>query len=369
MPKQTKKASDDPFDIKPDCLFFSDLHLHDRQEFGRVDPDTGLGTRLLEGLNILKQIRTILNDHQEINYVYHLGDVFELKDRVPNHVLIEFKKQLRNILKYSQFYSLMGNHDFNLPDYPLLSVFETDKNFHFLNKPTVFFGNTKSIIYIVPFQRNWEDFKWEWIVAHETKPKPQVILLHQEIPGGAYETGKVVPGHFDLKVDPNILYLSGHLHRPQKVGPIQYLGSPYQTKFTNDNGERYIWLYNSRSRELRPLKLEYSKFISVGYYDFGFPRKDTWWDTIANGNYIRIVGEVEKENFDPDSKKKISVALEKAGAKAVVFNIKIKRQEQIEIQNDLIDDRSVIQKYAEEHHGDLSSSALIKVGVDIYESL
>lgn len=361
-----RKQLDNPFSIEPDCLFFSDFHLHERKEFSRIDPITGLNTRLTEGLNILDQIIEIIDKHH-INSIYHLGDVFELKDRVPNHIIIEFQTRLLAITSKHRFFSLLGNHDFNLPNYPILSIFESGNNdFNFINKP----GSIDSSLYVIPFQRNWEDFKREWKKAHEFPIS--ILLIHQDIPGGVYETGKSIGGVWDLETDPGILYLAGHLHKPQKVHGIQFLGSPYPTKFLpQDDGDYYIWLYNSKTKQLRPLQLNYSKFISLNYYELDYPNYPIDFKEIIQDNYVRIVGEVNKEDIDPKIKKDIKINLEKLGAKAVIFNIKIKQQSQTKIESKTLEggDKEIISQYAKENVSDLDVKRLIDVGMGVYEGL
>ncbi len=358
---------EDPFDIDPDFLFFSDLHLHDRKEFSRVDPGTGLNSRLTEGLNILDQILEIC-EQTPIQTAYFLGDIFERKDNIPNHVLIEFQKRLEMFTKIGvPLRCLLGNHDFNLPNYPILSIFKSKSYFDFIDKP-VHIPCTGMTIYFIPFQQDWEDFKRIWKDAH--RENPNIICMHQELPDGTYESGKSIAGVWDLKINPNIIYLSGHLHRPQKVHGIQYLGSPYPTKFLpNDDGNYYIWFYNSKTKQIKPHRLNYSKFVNLKWYEFEGPIDNQQLKEIVNGNYVRIVGEVLKEDIEPKSKKFVKETLEKLGAKAVIFNIKIKQQTPIEISETSVeDDKTIITNYAKKNAGGLDSNKLIKMGVEIYES-
>lgn len=383
MTKLLRRKIENPFDINPDTIFFSDLHLHDRKEFSRVDPETGLNVRLLEGLNILDQIKKILIENLAIKEVKYLGDIFELKDRIPNHILIEFRRKLDEMLSESEqhpfFYALEGNHDFNIPKYPTLDIFKGDSRFTFISGPsqyrTIIYGNNRTVTdrkltYFIPFQRNWEDFKKEWIIAHDQKVKPDVICLHQEIPGAIYETGKIVSGIWDLKTDPDILYLSGHLHKSQKVHGIQFLGSPYPTKFLpKDDENYYIWLYNSQTKQLRSLQLNYSKFITLNWHELDNHNSKSLGE-IVQGNYIRVVGEIFKEDYDSKDKKYLKNEMEKLGAKVVIFNIKIKHPSQSEISETLIEnDDEIIKDYAEKNRGSLELKKLIQVGLDTYESI
>jgi hypothetical protein len=378
MTKLSKKVSDvkingrpakssDPFNINPDSIFFSDLHLHDRQEFTRLDPTTGLNFRLLEGLLILEQLHQICKKHK-IKRVYHLGDIFELKDKIPNHVLKEFRIRLLDLgfdVDFVLF--LLGNHDYNIPTYSTLDVFKKEGKFELIDKSI-----NLDIGYFIPFQRDWGDFKIEWKKAHEAKPKPKLICIHQEIEGAEYESGKKAVGIWDLKTDPDILYLSGHLHKPQKVHGIQFLGSPYPTKFDKYDGDYYIWLYNSKTRMLAPYQLNYSKFISLEWYGLENTSFVNLKD-VVNGNYIRIVGEVSKEDCSPKDKKYLKDELEKLGTKAVIFDVKFKQeQSQSKISKELVDDdQGIIRQHAKNNveGTNLELKRLIETGERVYESI
>jgi DNA repair exonuclease SbcCD nuclease subunit len=355
---------DDPFSINPDYLFFSDLHLHDRKDLSQIDPNTGLNTRLAEGLGVLDQIIDICKNHPSIRIIFHLGDIFERKDNVPNQILIEFKNRLKIIRDNLDipFYSLKGNHDFSLPNYPTLFLFG---DVSFINVPMLLPNYEISFI---PYQTKWEQFEEAWIKTHKTKPS--IICIHQDIPGGVYETGKLIIGEWTLKTDPNILYLSGHLHRPQKVHGIQFLGSPYQVRFSDEQQERYIWLYNNKSKQLKQFQLNSAKFVSLNYYDLNDGPAFDGIEDAVKGNYVRIIGDVNREDYDQQTKKNLKTNLEQMGAKVVIFQIKIKKQSQIEIQDKITDDLDIICDYAQKNVVEgLDVSKLIKKGQEIYESL
>lgn len=351
----------DPFGIEPDCLFFSDLHLHDRQEFRRVDPDTGLNVRLTEGLWILEQILTLIRKH-DIRFVFHLGDIFELKDKVPNHVLKEFRNRLEEIKREAIVTSLLGNHDYNIPNYTTLDLFDGGDKFLLVTEPQDLWAG-----YFIPYQRKWEDFKEMWAEAHKAKPK--LICMHQEIAGSEYESGKKAAGIFDLHTDPKILYLSGHMHKPQRIHGIQYLGSPYPTKFDTYKGDYFVWLYNSKTQALKRLRLDYSKFISL---DWNKIYKKEEMKKLVSGNYVKVVGEVRREDIDKESKESFKREAEGFGAKAVIFNVKIKSSSsQSKIEKDLVgDDISIINQFAKDNlkESGLEERRLIETGVRAYEN-
>lgn len=357
-----KPTSDNPWSIDPDTLLFSDLHLYDRPEFKRVDPTTGLNVRLQEGLNVLDQITTIVAENaKRLSTVVCLGDAFEQKDRIPTHVLLNFRDALTRILKVTIHYAhLMGNHDYNLLQYPTLEVFNNYENFWFIKEPE---AHWHPYLACIPYQRDPNEFKRIWEEFYND-PKIRIVLMHQLTPGVKYETGKAVPGSFGLKTRNDVLYLSGDAHMPQNVNGIQYLGSPYQIRFSDEGQLRYVWLMNSETLELRPLELQCSKFLSVDVHSSIEPEK-------VENNYIRITGEVEPGEFDTKARNGMREMLEQNGAKAVVFNLKIRRQSQTKVPDNIVDnDEAVIRKYAVENLTEgLQLTKLIETGVKVYTEL
>lgn len=350
-----------PFDISPDSLILSDLHLHERKEFEHVDEITGLNSRLVEGLNILRQIIDILKSHPEIKWVYSLGDLFELKDKIPSHLLIECQCLLSEIERRNISHTaLLGNHDFGLPQYPIAKLF-----------PMCLITESQMITRIdgvrtgfIPYQRDFDSFLAE--LKKINSQNPHIVFFHQEIPGVEYETGRKVPGIMDSHLFiPGTLYISGHVHKCSSVGQVQYVGSPYQIRFSDENQSRFIWLLNSKTRKLAPIKLHYPEFKSLNILSFS-----EWEEEGVAGNYIRVVGDVPASQWDPKIKKEIKEKLEKEGAKGVSFQVNVIRQHQSQIPPEMVeDDDSIINLYVKNNIGEseLNLDELVRVGLEIFK--
>lgn len=354
----------DPFSIDPDVLIFSDLHLHERKEFRQIDETTGLNTRLLEGLNILDQIIDVVREHN-IKVVKFLGDVFELKDRIPSHYLIEFKKRIEALSGWSDLTFLIGNHDFNLPKYPVIEVF----NEVIVGEPCVYEESIGNIAYI-PFQRSMEDFWKVWTAFLNLEPN--IVFFHQEFPGAIYDSGKTISGSRNLlgMFRPGTLYFSGHLHNHQKVGPINFVGNPYHKTFSDEGTKKYVWLLNSKTKKTAPLKLKYPEFISFDIND-----AEMWSGECPNppkisGNYIRVAGEAEAYEWPPENRKALREFFLAQGAKGFSNQAKLKRHHQVEIPEEKIgDDASIIQLFAEKSFSNsgLDMERLVRIGQELFE--
>ena len=352
-----------PFDIRPDSMVVSDPHLHERKEFDRVDPETGLNIRLVEGLSIFRQVAVILREHPEINYLYFLGDLFELKDKVPNHILLEFQKVLAEIDNGGvNIVFLLGNHDFNLPQYPTAKLFDLQ----LIDQPTFLRRKDGVGIAFLPYQRDFETFVeyWKELNAHD----PSLFFFHQELPGVEYETGRKIGGLFPQSLFySDTLYISGHIHKHQTVGRALYVGSPYQTKFSDEGQTRYVWLLNGKSKKVAPIKLHYPEFKSIDVQEIdGAITTEN-----VGGNYIRVVGEVPSSQWDTQIRKEIKEELEKAGAKGISFQVQVVKQRQTQIPADKVDDdESIIRIYVDQNDlegNGLDKNEMLEIGLSLFE--
>jgi DNA repair exonuclease SbcCD nuclease subunit len=367
MKKLLKVPLSSPFDIQPDSIVFSDLHLHERKEFDRVDDLTGLNTRLVEGIEIVKQIIDILNAHPEIRYIYFLGDPFELKDKVPNHILIEFQNLMDKIEQTgAKLTAVLGNHDFNLPKYPTIKLFDL----HLVIDTQTYTRDDGVKLGFIPFKRNLEDFIIDLKKVNDQNP--DIVFFHQELPGVSYETGKKIGGIFPQTLfNSNSLYISGHIHKHQTVGKALYVGSPYQTKFSDEGQTRFIWLLNGKTKKYAPIKLHYPEFKSLDIQTHkGTILSETSLESIS-GNYIRVVGEIEASQWDLQTRKEVKAMLERAGAKGVSFQVQIVKQRQAQIPADKVDDdKSIIRLFVDNNFNDsnLDKNEILKIGIELFET-
>lgn len=294
-------------------LFFADLHLHERKEFNSLDGE--IGSRLKEGISILEQIAMIVKQ-QNIQHVVFLGDVFELKDRVPNHIQIAFGEALHTI--DAMVYFLVGNHDFKIKKYPNVKVLALGDMITLVERPRcIYIGDVQ--VGFIPFYRDYEDFKKAWIRLHESNRKMDIVCFHQFIPGISYSSGHKIPGRFDLELREGTQYISGHLHQACKVmgDRIQYLGSPYQVTFGEAGEDKFIYLFDTTTKKFNPHQLQYPQFKVVNIHE------ELTRDFVAN-HYIKLTGELT-----PDQRELVNVTKARLlafGAAGVTTDIRYMRE-------------------------------------------
>ena len=181
-----------------------------------------------------------------------------------------------------------------------------------------------------------------------------------------YETGRKVVGSFPQNfLRQKTLYISGHIHKSQKVNQILFVGSPYQTKFSDEGQTRSIWILNSKTKEYAPIKLRYPEFRTIDIQTY----KEQASSENVSGNYIRVVGEVDASQWDVQARKEVKNELEKLGAKGISFQVQIIKHRQVQIPTDKIeDDQAIIKLFVENNFGksQLNKEELLKVGMDLF---
>lgn len=295
-----------------EILFFADMHLHERKEFNRMEGE--LGSRLLEGIHILDQIASVVKERQ-IQNVICLGDIFELKDRVPNHIQIAFGEALHAI--DAHVYILLGNHDFKIKKYSTLKVMELGDMITLVDRPKLL--NIQGVrIGFIPYFREFQDFSKAWERLHMAHTM-DLVCFHQFIPGISYKSGMKIPGKFDLTLAKGTRYISGHLHQACYVldDRVHYLGSPYQVNFGESGENKFIYLYQPNTSVFHAKQLKYPEFKTIDI--FNELEKDA-----ISGNYIKLVG-----NLTPDQRNVVAETKAKYlkyGARGVTTNITYMRE-------------------------------------------
>ena len=273
-----------------------------------------LGSRLLEGIHILDQIADVVKE-RKIQNVICLGDIFELKDRVPNHIQIAFGEALHAI--DAHVYILLGNHDFKIKKYSTLKVMELGDMITLIERPRML--NIEGVnIGFIPYFREFQDFAKAWTRLHASHTM-DIVCFHQFLPGITYKTGHKIPGAFDLELQNGSKYLSGHLHQACSVleNKVQYLGSPYQVTFGEGNEDKFIWLYDTDTSSLEPIQLFYPEFKTIDIFN-ELNQED------VQEHYIKLVG-----NLTPDQRNIVNEVKNKylkMGAAGVTTNITYMRE-------------------------------------------
>lgn len=125
---------------------------------------------------------------------------------------------------------------------------------------------------------------------------PDILIMHQGVKGAwmgeyAIDKSSVAPEYFDKF---NCPVYSGHYHRRQKVGPVQFIGNSYTRTFgeAHDGLKGFEIIYSDRSSELVPTNLRKHVIHETGIADVmkpipGLNKCDLLWLKVT-GPYLEL---------------------------------------------------------------------------------
>jgi len=126
--------------VRLKILHFADLHLG-VESYGRIDPDTGLSTRLLDFLSALDQVIDYALE-SKVDLVLFCGDAYKTREPTQTQQR-EFAKRINRLSTSGiQIFLLIGNHD--LPNAigraTTTEIFDTlaVKNVYVSNRPDIY---------------------------------------------------------------------------------------------------------------------------------------------------------------------------------------------------------------------------------------
>lgn len=348
--------------IRPDVLLFGDLHLHDRKELSVQDDELLIGSRFLEGINILDQIIEIVKNIN-IRYIIFLGDWFELKDKIPTYMLSFFKNRIKELCNRVECcFSLVGNHDFDRKGYITPFLFTTIKNFKVLGYPHNRMNLNGCSWSFIPFYRDWNDFKR----AFDEVNNCDYMILHQEVPG-VFPDSEIDPSFID-SLSKYTTYISGHIHKSTLFHNIFYLGSPYQVWFSEGNENKFICFLESQSKNMVLYELEAPRFIEIDLDDVLNKKIGD-----LKNHYVKVKGEVDEHERGSLNLIELKNMVTESGAKNVIFDIKKKKGKRASSKYkniSILDYKKTIKTFVSECEvNGLNKNRLSKIGISLVEGV
>lgn len=170
-----------------------------------------------------------------------LGDCTQNKDRHSATLVNSIIEGL--LLLKPPVFLLEGNHDYIQSDLPFFKFLSNLPGIKFLTEITKLPDYKLAMI---PHQPNQQSFD----KACRKVPQKWGIMTHQTFSGAIAETGTRLSGLATLpieEINPR-LALSGDIHKPQRVGPVTYVGAPYHVRF-GDNFTPRVLLVDDDGKE------------------------------------------------------------------------------------------------------------------------
>ncbi len=303
-------------------LHFADLHLG-VESYGRIDPATGISSRLLDFLSALDQVVDYALENR-VDLVLFCGDAY--KSREPSQTQQrEFAKRINRLsISGIPIFLLIGNHD--LPNAigkaTTTEIFDTlaVKNVYVSNRPDIYRiptnGGTIQIASLPWLRRSALLSKEETknldfeqinqrlqqvltniIAVHAAKLDPRlpaILVAHVGVASATVGSERLMTigqEHFLLLgnvAHPAFDYIAlGHIHKHQVLSdnpPVVYAGSLERLDFGEEEDEKGFYLV-----EIEPDKLAGKRVVSFDFHP------------VTGRRFLTINVNVEPEDADPPS--------------------------------------------------------------------
>jgi len=170
---------------------------------------------------------------RRVDEIWILGDLTEEHDRHAGAFVSRVVRALTELAASAPVFIVKGNHDYADPDNPFFKFLS-------LSDTISFYTEFRHINYEHEHFVVWPHGKQMHEQVAEFDLKHTTLLTHASFQGGVAENGHEMEG-----IDPKVVagmrqVWSGHLHVPQEVGKVRYVGSPYPTIFTETPHEHSI---------------------------------------------------------------------------------------------------------------------------------
>lgn len=191
----------------------------------------------------------------DVSDVYILGDLTVFKDKHSAILTNRIVNEILNLAKKVHVALLVGNHDFIQYGNPFFGFLKGLDNITYCDQITtikketssyktneIFLPNTKTP------EIDWADIEWDDF---------DVVYMHQCVIGSLgsqnYEMEHgLAPGYFKGK---KCKVWSGDIHVPQKVGPVEYVGTPYPINIGDHYKGRCV-LIDDHGKEIKSLRMK-----------------------------------------------------------------------------------------------------------------
>ncbi|OGY25027.1 MAG: hypothetical protein A2Y57_02600 [Candidatus Woykebacteria bacterium RBG_13_40_7b] len=261
----------------------ADIHIG-VESYGRLDPETGLSTRLGDFLAALDRIvdYAITN---KIDLFLFAGDAYKNREPTPTHQR-EFSKRILKLARSGiQCVLLVGNHDTSLApgkanSLDIYSTLEVE-GVNVIRHPELIEVAGLQIIGIPWLRKDSYENLHETLNSLYQKldpNKPAIITLHGTVEGSVFGSERNVMLGKDyvipkgLLLNQKIAYVAcGHIHKRQVLGtnpPIVYSGSIERVDFGEAEEEKsfeLVAISDQREAEHKPISTNARKFVYLNF--------------------------------------------------------------------------------------------------------
>lgn len=155
-----------------------------------------------------------------------LGDLTVFKDRHPAALVNAIVEGLCKLKP--PVYIDMGNHDYISETSPFFNFVNNIEGLYFIRRPKIVTVENLRFLVIPHMKDGWPDFA--------KFGKPDYAFVHQTVDGAVSESGMKLRGlpSAPIAAIGAKKVFGGDVHRPQRIGPVNYIGPPYSITFADD---------------------------------------------------------------------------------------------------------------------------------------
>lgn len=293
-------------------LITSDLHLTDR-------PRDAYRFGLFPWLARMQRL-------YDTTATFILGDLTDQKDKHSAALVNKLVHEITGL--QPPVYVLMGNHDFIDPENPFFKFLGCVEGLYFVTEPTWLEDHKVAMIPHQPDQAAFDR------ACGIIQPTAKAVFCHATFEGAISETsgGRLTGLRASLvsQKAPKATLVAGDIHKPQRCGPVTYVGAPYSIRFGDDYTPRVLLIKGGKEQNLyfdAPRKWA----LTVRDADEILNNKD-----LKPGDQIRLTIEMAREEAVEHAahKQRILAACKKVGIEVYGVELKINsstRRERIKV--------------------------------------
>lgn len=284
---------------------------------------------------------------EDVRQVILLGDVTDAKDFHSSRLVNRIVDELAEFAKIGVGVTILrGNHDGIDPDTPYFRFLSHMENVDFISKPT----HNGPYIFL-PHSKNLEA-DWRKLQKENKYPitASTTMFLHATVGGCKAENGMEMKGTPLSLFDsfPGYIY-AGDIHVPQKIGPVEYVGSPYPVRFGDTFDPRCLLLNSDGSTTdllypcLRRHKLIVSRAMQIETGEVG----------VRRGDQVKVVVQLQQRDALDWEKYRDEVrqTIEEAGAELCGLEVEIiterkKGEQPLNQKQETLSDTDLLRQFA-----------------------
>lgn len=238
---------------------------------------------------VFKFLETVARE-QEVGAVLINGDIADAKDRHPAKMVNRLVDAIRDLAESVEVVISMGNHCYLDPKNPFFGFLEhVHPRVRYVRTPKALrIGGLRTLV--LPHTRSpVQGGVLSFPSLRPSTGEYDAICLHQTLNGCQASNGQVLEGLQPSRFDPEhvgaAFVFSGDIHKPQRVGNVEYVGSPYQVAFGDEFVGRVLVVFQDQWIDVPNVSAPRKHTVSIDFQEVD----GKWDEQVYAGDGCRVV--------------------------------------------------------------------------------